>query len=217
MHERPQEDQSTNPSRLLSHQRSCRWTANLGYPQHGQGGERVGAAIGHPARVHTSTATDLAARAGGVIRRTHLLRHGATDADVRRWVRGEVFTRLRDGVLALPDADALIVVAARHGGSLACASALRAYGIWLWDDAARVHVWLGSSGRRHFVLDGWIILETDGRENHDGASLRHKDLRRDALAAAQGFTTLRFDDAMVLYEWDLVEAAVLARRRGRPA
>lgn len=328
MHERPQEDQSTNPSRLHSHHRSCRWTEDLGYPQHGRGAERVGAAIGHPARVHTSTAVDLAARAGGVVRRTHLLRHGATDADVRRWVRGEVFTRLRDGVLALPDADPLIVVAARHGGSLACASALRAHGIWLWDDAARVHVWLGTSGRRHdhpgcrcvshndaggtafgivslvqalvqvagclgdevffaafesawrkglldtaqraevraglragqrrlvdlarpdadsglesilrlrlsrlgirlqsqvriagvgvvdFVLDGWIILETDGRENHDGSSLRHKDLRRDALAAAQGFTTLRFDYAMVLYEWDLVEAAVLARRRGRPA
>ncbi|MFF0911424.1 DUF559 domain-containing protein [Microbacterium enclense] len=63
-----------------------------------------------------------------------------------------------------------------------------------------------------FVLDRSIILEVDGRDYHDGASLRHKDLRRDSLAAAQGYETLRFDYALVLYDWPLVERAILARR-----
>ncbi|KQR89343.1 hypothetical protein ASF96_06385 [Microbacterium sp. Leaf179] len=273
--------------------------------------------------MRTSTAIELVARAGGVMRRADLIRRGATHADVRRFVRGEVFERLRDGVLALPETDPLVATAAMHGGSVACASALRRYGVWLWEDDARVHVWLGTSGRRHghpgcrcvnhhdagtasfgvvsivqalvqvatclgdevffaafesawrkglidraqraevraglragrrwlvdlarpdadsglesilrlrlsrlgirlesqiripgvgvvdFLLHGRIILEVDGRENHDGVSLRHKDLRRDAIAAAQGFETLRFDYAMVLHEWHLVEAAVLARR-----
>lgn len=65
-------------------------------------------------------------------------------------------------------------------------------------------------GRVDFVLHGRIVIEIDGRENHDGESHRHKDLRRDALAAAQGFTTLRFDYALVMYEWSIVEAAILA-------
>ncbi|MDQ1077435.1 MULTISPECIES: endonuclease domain-containing protein [Microbacterium] len=280
--------------------------------------------------MRTSTAVDLVARAGGVMRRAHLLAHGATVADIRRFVRGDTLERLREGVLALPDADPIVKAAAVHGGSVACASALRCLGVWLWDDEARLHVWLGTSGRRHphagsrcvthhdagtsafgvvsivqalvqvasclgdevffaafesawrkglidraqraevraglragqrrlvdlarpdadsglesilrlrlsrlgirlesqvrlpgvgvvdFLLDGRIILETDGRANHDGVVMRHKDLRRDAIAAAQGFETLRFDYALVLHEWHLVEAAILARRaqaRGGP-
>lgn len=282
-----------------------------------------GSAVRHASPMRTSSVIDLVARSGGVMRRAALLRRGATVADVRRAVRGEALVRLRDGVLALPDADPSVTTAAMHGGSVACASALRHFGVWLWDDERRLHVWLGTSGRRHphpgcrcvthhdagaaafgvvsivqalvqvatclgdevffaafesawrrglidraqraevraglraghrwlvdiaradadsglesilrlrlsrlgirlrsqvriigvgvvdFLLDGRIILEVDGRENHDGVSLRHKDLRRDAIAAAQGFETLRFDYAMVLHEWHLVEAAVLARR-----
>ncbi len=55
-----------------------------------------------------------------------------------------------------------------------------------------------------------VIVEVDGRENHDGASLRHKDLVRDANAAMWGYVTLRFDYVMVLHDWDLVERAILA-------
>ncbi|WP_170245477.1 type IV toxin-antitoxin system AbiEi family antitoxin domain-containing protein [Microbacterium saccharophilum] len=65
-----------------------------------------------------------------------------------------------------------------------------------------------------FVLAGRIILEVDGRENHDGPSMRHKDLVRDAAAAAAGYEKLRFDYALVVYSWPLVEAAIL-RRLGR--
>lgn len=63
-----------------------------------------------------------------------------------------------------------------------------------------------------FLLDGRIVLEVDGRENHEGPSLRHKDLLRDAAAAANGYETLRFDYAMVIHQWPLVEAAILGAR-----
>ena len=54
-----------------------------------------------------------------------------------------------------------------------------------------------------------LIIEVDGRENHDGPSLRHKDLVRDAGAAMWGYRTLRFDYAMIMHDWDLVERAIL--------
>jgi len=66
-------------------------------------------------------------------------------------------------------------------------------------------------GRVDFLLAGRIILEADGRENHEGSSKRHKDLLRDAAAAAQGYETLRFDYAMILFRWDLVLAAIEGR------
>ena len=234
-------------------------------------------------------------------------------------------------MLALPTADPQVIFAARHGGELACVSALRSRGVWVLDEPASarptgvLHVWVGGSGRRHphescrcvthndagrsgfgvcsltlalvqvarcqgaecffaafesawrlgmltrrmraevrsglpagmrwlvdiarpdadsglesllrlrlhrlgitlqtqvwipeigapvdFLLDGVLILETDGRENHDGPTKRHRDLVRDAITAALGYDTLRFDYAMVIYNWPVVEAAILARRR----
>ncbi len=65
-------------------------------------------------------------------------------------------------------------------------------------------------GRVDFVLAGRIVLEVDGRLNHDGPSLRHRDLVRDAEAAAAGYETLRFDYALIVYDWPRVERAILA-------
>lgn len=61
-----------------------------------------------------------------------------------------------------------------------------------------------------FVVDGRLVIEVDGRLKHDGASLRHKDLVRDAEAAAQGYETLRFDYALVVYDWPRVQRAITA-------
>ncbi|MFS0714423.1 type IV toxin-antitoxin system AbiEi family antitoxin domain-containing protein [Microbacterium sp. 2P01SA-2] len=66
-------------------------------------------------------------------------------------------------------------------------------------------------GRVDFLVAGCLIIEVDGRLNHEGASLRHKDLVRDAEAAAIGYETLRFDYSLVVFEWTRVERAVLAR------
>jgi very-short-patch-repair endonuclease len=67
-----------------------------------------------------------------------------------------------------------------------------------------------SVGRVDFVVAGLLLLEVDGVENHDSASHRHKDLRRDAAASVQGFETLRFDYALVIHDWPVVESAILA-------
>lgn len=63
-------------------------------------------------------------------------------------------------------------------------------------------------GRVDFVIAERVILEADGKLNHDGP-MRHKDLVRDAAASALGYETLRFDYAMILHDWDRVIAAIL--------
>jgi len=59
------------------------------------------------------------------------------------------------------------------------------------------------------VIGDRLIVEADGRENHERERERQKDLRRDALAAAAGYTTLRFTYVLVVGEWSVVEAAIL--------
>ncbi len=72
-----------------------------------------------------------------------------------------------------------------------------------------------ATGRVDLLIDGWLIIEADGRQNHEGVNLRHKDLVRDANAAAWGHMTLRFDYAMIIYDWDLVERAILGALASR--
>lgn len=258
---------------------------------------------------------------GGVARAASLIRAGATREDIRRAARRGVIEPVRRGVYCVPATSGPVRMAALHGGELACASALRARGIWTLA-GLETHVWLGERGRAHahdgcgcvthrdrgisafgivpveqslvqvaaclgaeaffaafesawnqnlidrqarsevraalparfrwlvdiarpdaqsglesilrlrlhrlgiflecqvwidgvgrvdFVLDGCIILEVDGRENHEGPSFRRRDLRRDAAAAVRGYETLRFDYTLVVYDWPVVEAAILAR------
>lgn len=80
---------------------------------------------------------------------------------------------------------------------------LRPYGMSVRTQAA-----VSGTGDVDLLIDDWLIIETDGRENHDGASKRHKDLRRDANSAMWGLMTLRFDYALVVHDWDLVERAI---------
>lgn len=65
-------------------------------------------------------------------------------------------------------------------------------------------------GRVDFVVDGRLIIEADGKQNHDGATMRHKDLVRDAAASALGYETLHFDYAQIIHEWTTVQVAILA-------
>jgi very-short-patch-repair endonuclease len=81
---------------------------------------------------------------------------------------------------------------------------LRPYGL-----AIRTQVRLPSVGVVDFLIGERLIIEVDGVVNHDGESHRHKDLVRDANAAAWGFVTLRFDYAMVVHDWETVELAIL--------
>lgn len=65
-------------------------------------------------------------------------------------------------------------------------------------------------GRVDFVIDGWLILEADGQENHAGSPQRHRDLRRDAVASRLGYETLRFDYALIVHDWEIVLPAITA-------
>lgn len=74
-----------------------------------------------------------------------------------------------------------------------------------------------ATGDVDLLIEDWLIVETDGRQNHDSPAHRHKDLVRDANAAAWGHVTLRFDYAMVVHDWELVERAIIGTLALRPA
>ncbi len=57
---------------------------------------------------------------------------------------------------------------------------------------------------------GFVLFEIDGKENHASASKRHDDLMRDAAALRLGYTTVRFDYAMIVHDWFGVAATVMA-------
>lgn len=73
-----------------------------------------------------------------------------------------------------------------------------------------------ATGRVDLLIDGWLIIEADGGANHEAPAHRHRDLVRDANAAAWGHTTLRFDYAMIIHDWDLVERAISSTMSRRP-
>lgn len=74
-----------------------------------------------------------------------------------------------------------------------------------------------ATGDVDLLIEDWLIVETDGKQNHGSPEHRHKDLIRDANAAAWGHVTLRFDYAMVVHDWDLVERAIVATLALRPS
>lgn len=83
---------------------------------------------------------------------------------------------------------------------------LRTFGL---EVAAQVEV--PGVGRVDFVIGDRLIVELDGKPNHQSSERRHKDLVRDATAAALGFDTLRFDYALVVHDWPTVLAAILGK------
>jgi very-short-patch-repair endonuclease len=125
-------------------------------------------------------------------------RLGLIDRADRAQVRRSLPARFRWLVdLARPDADSGLESLLRLR--------LRLLGI-----ALDCQVLIRGIGVVDFLVDGRLIIEVDGRLNHDGASLRHKDLVRDAEAAAQGYETLRFDYALVVHDWPRVRRAITA-------
>lgn len=73
----------------------------------------------------------------------------------------------------------------------------------------RSQVFIDGVGEVDFVIGDRLIVEADGRANHERERERQKDLRRDAIAAASGFTTLRFTYSLIVDEWPLVQSAIV--------
>jgi very-short-patch-repair endonuclease len=126
-----------------------------------------------------------------------LRRSRLKNADLQ-WLRDHTNADARDAIaFARRDADSGLESLFRWR--------LRRHGL-----AVRTQQTLASVGRVDFLIGDRLIVEVDGVANHDDESHRHKDLVRDANAAAWGFVTLRFDYALVAHDWPTVELAILA-------
>lgn len=64
-------------------------------------------------------------------------------------------------------------------------------------------------GRVDFVVDGWLIIECDSREFHEGWHAQVEDRRRDMAAAARGYITIRPLATELMERPDVVRAAVM--------
>lgn len=125
------------------------------------------------------------------------LRLGLIDDDDRRWLHERVDAAGREALaLARDDADSGLESLLRWR--------LRRLDLRVQTQRTVVGV-----GRVDLLIGDRLLIEADGVDNHDGPSHRHKDLVRDANAAAWGLVTLRFDYALIVHDWDLVEAAII--------
>lgn len=77
---------------------------------------------------------------------------------------------------------------------------LRALGV-----SYETQVWLKGVGRVDFIVDGWLIIECDSREFHEGWKKQQEDRRRDIAAARLGFVTIRPLAADILYDSSSVQ------------
>ena len=64
-------------------------------------------------------------------------------------------------------------------------------------------------GRVDFVIEGWLIIECDSREFHEGWLAQVEDRRRDLAAAARGYVTIRPLATDVMERPDIVRGAVI--------
>ncbi len=71
-------------------------------------------------------------------------------------------------------------------------------------------------GRVDMVVDGWLVIECDSREFHQGWKAQLEDRRRDLALAALGYTTIRPAAEDILYWPEVVVAAIVGLLRTAP-
>jgi very-short-patch-repair endonuclease len=69
-------------------------------------------------------------------------------------------------------------------------------------------VFIPGVGRVDFVVEGWLIIECDSKEFHEGWQKQQEDRRRDLAAARRGYVTIRPLATDVLGAWQAVQAAL---------
>ncbi|MDD9153789.1 DUF559 domain-containing protein [Plantibacter flavus] len=85
--------------------------------------------------------------------------------------------------------------------------------------AGRHQVDIPGVGRVDELIEGWLVVEWDGRAFHDTPDAHEQDRWRDAQLAIRGYRSLRFTYRMVMDDWYAVIGAVraaLAQGRPRP-
>ena len=78
-----------------------------------------------------------------------------------------------------------------------------------------LQVKIAGVGRVDLVLDGWLVVECDSEEFHRGWVSQKRDRRRDLLLAARGYASLRPIAEDILWNPELVSAALRALRLAR--
>ena len=78
-----------------------------------------------------------------------------------------------------------------------------------------LQVQIDGVGRVDLLVDGWIIVECDSRAFHGGWEQQAKDRRRDLVAAAQGYVTIRPTANQLVNAPALLTNAVRGLRRAR--
>ena len=86
---------------------------------------------------------------------------GSTRAQISAAVKEGMLRPLRRGVYARLGACAVVVEAAKHGGSPACLTAARHLGLWVLEPAERVHVWVRAHGRSYPHADCRCVVHWD--------------------------------------------------------
>ncbi|WP_082097419.1 endonuclease domain-containing protein [Demequina silvatica] len=76
--------------------------------------------------------------------------------------------------------------------------------------AVRSQVWIEGAGRVDLVVEGKVVVQTDGRERHDNPVAFVEDRRRDRACVAAGYRVLRFTYQDVMANMTRVIADVRA-------
>lgn len=138
---------------------------------------------------------------------------------------GEVL-RVRRGWYALPDASDELIRSVRVGGRMACATALRSYGVWVVSDS-RLHIHVAESGSRlrsqHDRFTPLGDRGVDGVVIHRGvvAAAAHATRLRLSVADALGQYLREHNDEVGVAALDsalhhrLITSADIWRLRGR--
>ena len=98
-------------------------------------------------------------------------------------------------------------------------SALRAHLLLAGVRGIELQVDLDGLGRVDVLIDGWLVVEADGYENHSGRTDYRADRRRGVAGVVGGWVTLRFSYEDITLRPAVVVTAVVAtlarHRRGR--
>ncbi|MFE7845847.1 DUF559 domain-containing protein [Microbacterium sp. NPDC057407] len=78
-----------------------------------------------------------------------------------------------------------------------------------------VQVSIDGVGRVDFLVDDWLIVECDSFAHHSSWDEQRRDRRRDQTAAALGFATYRPIAEDIMWQPDLVRAALVGLISGR--
>ena len=76
--------------------------------------------------------------------------------------------------------------------------------------SAEPQVVMPGIGRVDLLVDGWLVVELDGREFHAQQASFGRDRRRTNSLYRDGKLVLQFDYASVIHDWQTVEATVLS-------